>query len=262
MGDIKDFEIVDGVLIKYHGKESEVVVPEGVTVIGDKAFFECYDIDSIVLPDGVTQIGYRAFSGCLCRRIVLPQSITTIGKEAFYVCEYLDSISIPDSVEYIGDKAFSYCRYLTSITCFKTLNPNKNYKSIDGNLYTKDGKTLVSYAVGKLKHEFVVPNSVKNIGAFAFHGCEELYEISMPRGVKTIGEGAFAECVNLNTIVLPNSVSNIGEGAFFYCMSIVDFKLDEGNKNYQLIDGNLYTKDGKILVACLAGYDDTELIRK
>lgn len=256
MNDIKDFDIVDGVLTKYRGKDSEVVVPEGVTFIGDNAFFECDGVESIVLPEGITQIGYRAFSGCLCRSITLPHSIKCIGEEAFYMCEYLDKIDIPDSIESIGDKAFSYCRYLTSINCFKTLNSNKNYKSIDGNLYTKDGKTLVSYAVGKLKHEFVVPQSVKNIGSFAFHGCEEIYEIHMPQGVQIIGEGAFAECVNLHTIELPKSISSIGKDAFFYCVSMIDFQLDEKNKYFQLINGDLYKNDGSLVAKCESKNDN------
>ena len=54
MNDIKDFEIADGVLVKYRGKDSEVVVPEGITVIGDESFMENYHIDKIILPNGVT----------------------------------------------------------------------------------------------------------------------------------------------------------------------------------------------------------------
>lgn len=255
MSDIKDFEILDGVLIKYHGNDSDVVVPKGVTAIGDQAFCECYGIDSIVLPEGVIEIGYRAFGGCLCRRVTLPHSIKSIGEEAFYLCEFLDGISIPDSVEYIGDRAFSHCRYLTSIKCIKTTNPIKNYKSIDGNLYTKDGKKLVWYAIGNLKREFIVPAGVRSIGSYAFNGCLEIHEIHLPYGVHTIGEGAFAECAELHTIELPRSVSSIGEEAFFDCESMIDFQLDEKNKYFRLIDGDLYTKDGNLVAKCKSSND-------
>lgn len=59
-----DFQIKDGVLVKYKGTDSEVTVPDGVTVIGRSAFKDNQTIISVILPDGVTRIEKRAFDGC------------------------------------------------------------------------------------------------------------------------------------------------------------------------------------------------------
>ena len=64
MSDLKDFEILDGELIKYKGKDSDVVVPDGVTAIGGCAFDRCHRLMSVTIPEGVTRIGRWAFSGC------------------------------------------------------------------------------------------------------------------------------------------------------------------------------------------------------
>ena len=56
-----EFEIENGVLLKYHGARADVTVPEGVTQIGKDAFHDCWTLRSVFIPDGVTQIGAGAF---------------------------------------------------------------------------------------------------------------------------------------------------------------------------------------------------------
>jgi hypothetical protein len=74
----------------------------------------------------------------------------------------------------IGDRAFVGCTSLTSIT----VDPNnRNYCSIDGNLYTKDQKTLIQYAIGKTDTTFVIPDSVTSIGNYTFHKCTSLTDV-------------------------------------------------------------------------------------
>ena len=75
-----DFQITNGVLTKYTGPGGDVVVPDGVTSIGDSAFSRCKTLTSIVLPEGVTSIGDGAFWGCSnLTSIVLPEGVTSIG---------------------------------------------------------------------------------------------------------------------------------------------------------------------------------------
>ena len=92
---LSDFEIVDGVLKKYKGKGGDVMIPSGITSIGERAFFDCVKVVSLKIPEGVT----------------------TIGERAFGLCSFLRSIEIPDSVTFIGERAFSFCSNLQAITC-------------------------------------------------------------------------------------------------------------------------------------------------
>ena len=110
MSNVNDFEIIDGVLIEYHGKAADVAVPEGVRKIGNCAFFDCSSLTSITIPEGVTSIGDNAFNWCnSLTSITIPEGLTKIGKGAFSDCKSLTNIRIPEGVTEIGDSAFHCC---------------------------------------------------------------------------------------------------------------------------------------------------------
>ena len=112
-----DFEIKNGVLMVYNGTGGDVVIPNGVTKIGDKAFYDCSSLTSITIPDSVTVIGIEAFCDCeSLASITIPDSVTVIGHGAFSCCGSLTSITIPNSVAEIGRSVFSFCDSITSIT--------------------------------------------------------------------------------------------------------------------------------------------------
>ena len=194
MSDIKDFVIENGVLMKYTGNEVNVVIPEGVTSIGDRAFVDCENLTSITIPDSVTNIGRAAFFGCEnLTSITIPNSVISIDDAAFKGCTSLTNISIPDSVTSIGDRAFADCENLTSIT---------------------------------------IPDSVTSIGYLAFDGCTGLTSITIPNSVKSIGDSAFSGCTSLTSITIPDSVTSIGDYAFRGCTGLTSIKVNEGNPNY------------------------------
>lgn len=117
MNNPNDFVIQQGTLIKYTGAGGDVVIPAGVTTIGDTAFKACDALISVTVPAGVTQIGKDAFCACTkLQSVQLPDGLVTVGEGAFWYCESLTSIVIPGTVSEIGKRAFGYCDKLEVVT--------------------------------------------------------------------------------------------------------------------------------------------------
>ena len=173
-----------------------------------------------MIGDSVTSIGDGAFAWCdSLTSIVIPDSVTSIGDGAFAWCGSLTSVVIGNSVTSIGNRAFMDCRSFTSIT---VADANTAYKSVDGNLYTKDGKTLIQYAVGKTDTSFTIPNSVTAIGDVAFYGCSGLTSVVIPDSVTMIDSYAFYRCDSLASVTIGNRVTSIGDYAFAHCYRLID----------------------------------------
>ena len=104
------------------------------------------------------------------------------------------SVTIGNGVTSIANNAFYNCESLTSITVNEN---NTSYYSINGNLYSKDGKTLLLYAIGKTETSFTIPNSVTSIGKMAFSSCSRLTSITIGNNVTSISSHAFYYCKGL-----------------------------------------------------------------
>ena len=207
-----------------------------VTAIGGSAFYDCDNLTGVVIPDSVTSINNYAFAYCdNLASVVIPNSVTTIGDEAFYHCGNLMSVTIPDSVTSIGGRAFASCSNLAE---FVVSENNTAYQSIDGNLYSKDGKTLVQYISQKPNAAFVVPNSVTVIGNYAFYECDNLTGVVIGDSVTSIGNHAFAYCDNLTSVIIGNGVTSIGYEAFYDCDNLVFHEYKHGK--YLGNDNNPY----------------------
>lgn len=225
----------EGKLLKYDGNDAEVIIPDGITVIGDMAF-QGYDLlTSVTIPDTVRIIDVFSFEDCTSlANITIQSSVETIDHSAFLGCTSLESIMVDEN--------------------------NANYKSIDGNLYTKDGKTLIRYAVGKKDASFVIPDGVTVIGAWAFSDCASLTSVTIPKSAKNIDHYAFVACTSLASIAISEGVEDMDGSAFIACTSLEHITVDESNTNYKSIDGNLYTKDGKTLIRYAAGKKDASFV--
>ena len=103
MSSMSDFIIENGNLTQYVGPGGDVVIPDGVTIIGDEAFRWCKGLTSVTIPDGVTRIGDGAFYGCRSlESITIPEGVTEIGEAVFSGCSRLAKLVLPESLESIG----------------------------------------------------------------------------------------------------------------------------------------------------------------
>ncbi len=260
MSSASDFIIENGVLKKYVGPGGDVTIPEGVTSIGDSAFYGCEKLTGITLPDSVTSIGNGAFGWCKSlTSITIPDSVTSIGNEAFWGCGSLTSITLPDSVTSIGDGAFRCCSSLTSITLPDSVTSiggeafsgcssltsitlpdgvtsigDKTFKGCK-KLADPEGFVIVKgvlYDYCGSSRKIVVPDSVTSIGNGAFYICSRLTSITIPDGVTSIGDKAFADCKSLTNVTFPENITAIGDDLFGESCS-KHIKIHYGGKLYK-----------------------------
>ena len=225
---------------------TSIEIPDSVTSIGVSAFSGCSEVTSLTIGSGISTISNYAFGHMTnLASVSIPTNVTIIGDYAFYECTSLEEVIIPDSVTSIGNNAFDACTSLETVTVsagveriggsafarctsLKNINVeagNTNYMSIDGNLYTKDGKTLLQYALGKENEEFTIPAAVTTIQPGAFEGASNLKSLVVSEGITTIGYGMFKNCVGIESIVLSSTVTEIGASAFEGCKSLSNVSL-------------------------------------
>nr|WP_279546044.1 leucine-rich repeat domain-containing protein [Lachnoanaerobaculum sp. Marseille-Q4761] len=178
---------------------TKVEIPKGVTAIGESAFYNCTNLESIIIPEGVTAIGDRAFYNCTnLESIIIPEGVTVIGESAFYNCTNLESIIIPETVKKIDIYAFNNCNSLKSIEIPKAVAAVYPGAFLDCNSLEE-----VSFL-----------GNIIEINKSAFEGCEKLKKIKLPESLEKIDELAFSNCSSLSDIDIPEGIKAVGEDAF------------------------------------------------
>ena len=186
--------------------------------LSDRPWYEYADkIEKVVIQEGVTSIGQNAFCGCRSLTSVsIPSSVYSIKYGAFESCYSITSINIPATVSSFSPEAFNYCDKLMAINI---ASGHPEYKTIDGNVYTKTGGTLIRFAPGK--STFDIKSDVEYIGEAAVACCNNLTSVTIPSNVKEILSNAFEGC-NLKKVNMSEGLRKINGGAFAYCHELTE----------------------------------------
>lgn len=267
-----------------------------VTSIGENAFRERTRLVTVIVPDCIETIGMYAFYGCSSLESVefgVSSKLNTIESYAFLSCTSLTTFNIPKSVKVIESDPFAgtalteitipssvtniYSFECTTLENINVEDNNTTYKSVNGVLYSENGKTLIQYPSGRKDASFtipstvtdisnafenasylkniIIPESVQNIGSYAFARCESLESIEIPYG-ENILDNTFRWCSSLTSITIPQSVTDIWKYTFSYCNSLttINYKgtVEQWNAIYKSTD---YDSDsGDYIVYCMDGY--------
>lgn len=175
----------------------------------DKATKTVMNIPGYIDGHKIEVIAKEFTRGCIgISKVHIPNTVTEIQRGAFVYTKRIQSISISSSVNKIADDVFSGNNCLK----FTVDSNNKYFQAINGDLYSKDGKTLVS-ATGSSMTK--IPSFVEVIGGDAFCGNDHIVDITIPATVKKISYAAFASCKNLrNVIIEGNGLTTVESRAF------------------------------------------------
>jgi hypothetical protein len=189
------------------GKLVAIDIPNSVTTIEPEAF--CYSgLSSVKFPEGLTRISSKMFCGCEFTSLEIPNGVEYIDDEAFHFCEKLYSVTIPESVKWIGEDAFSLCYGLKTVV-WNARNCNIPEAVGYGSPIGLDGvdprRCITSISFG---------DSVEYIPAEVCRDAIGLVSVTIGKNVKEIGKYAFEGCDAIESVVIPATVSSVGYGAF------------------------------------------------
>ena len=225
---------------------TSISIPDSVTSIGVWAFDEC--------PKLTLTVGRNSYAEQYAKENNIPYTVQdTTENNASYampddsddweyriladgtaeITEYSNpnatNVQIPEAlngmkVTDVAENAFLLCLNNSS---FVVSPDHPTLAVIDGVLFSKPDKRLISYPKAKEGDTYAIPQGIKIIGKFAFSYCTSLTSISLPNSVTSIENNAFAQCSSLTSISIPDSVTSIGDEAFVTCSSLADVTIPD-----------------------------------
>lgn len=188
---------------EYRKEISAVHLPDGLTRIGDLAFYECSALQIVSMPDTVMEVGWYAFSGCSSMTMLdLSSNLKTIDEGGFRECSALTSLRLPASLTSIGYQGFYRCESLTEIT---------------------------------------IPSSVKEMGFSAFAFCYNLIRANVQASISKLPDWTFYGCGRLTDVKLSADIKAVGKLAFYNCSSLTNISYPGEEKDREQIDQDIRT---------------------
>ena len=242
-GVLPDYPIGKAPWFEFNDQIDTVILKEGVTRIGDYAFYNCTELTSVEIPEGVTYIGESAFACCQSlESVTIPGSVTEIGEGAFESCDSMIALELTSGLKCVGAFAFSECVALRELVLPDTVERIERS----------------AFAGTMALHELVIPGNVQEIGDNAFNGCIQLSSLTLSEGIRVIEEMAFSNCSDLTEVLIPASVECLGDGVFSDCLAMEQITVASENEHYVVRDDILYSKDLSVLVHYPASKEEQE----
>lgn len=195
-------------IVEYTGPGGAVIIPNTtngllVTSIGDAAFFNNSTLTSVTVGTNVANIADQAFSYSSLTNVTLPASVTNIAFDAFHDCNNLIAITVAAN--------------------------DPDYSSVAGVLFNQNQTTLLTFPEGEAG-SYAVPNTVTDIGTYAFF-----------------------DSSNLTSVAISTNVSIIEDYAFYFCPDLTAITVNTNNQSYSSVNGVLFDKSQDTLIAYPAG---------
>ena len=254
----QSLKTIDSDAFSYNDLVGEIIIPDNVTDVNSNAFRENKKLTGIYLGRSVKKFELTAIDNCpnICNITVSDDneyfssySGVLYDKSAIkMICipsAIEGGIIIPKTVEQFTAASVDDCEKLTAIYVEEG---NAKYKSIDGILYSADGKILVRCPVGRIGaviltegteqigaqafldskiDSIIFPTTLKEIGLQSFYHCYKIKKLSFNEGLETIGRQAFNYCNHLTEVSFPSTLKSIGYSAFASCNIIGELILPD-----------------------------------
>ena len=249
----------------------DIAVGSSLTTIGASAFRYCSGLTSFTIPVTVTTIyGWDTFADCTSLKDVYcyaaPFTAWEVDDYSFSAPTKFHVLNAsawsanynPDNVEFVGDLSSitGYCGD-PSVNSGKDVTwtlTNAGVLTISGTGDMEDFNSEVSPWEGYrgIITSIFIMDGVTSIGYEAFYGCEGLTSITIPNSVTSIGDYAFEFCEYLTEVTIGSGVTSIGDYAFYGCVRLKTITVS-GGTNLKVVNGVLFTYDGKLLIKYPAG---------
>lgn len=252
---IRALAFYDSMGLSTNNTLTEVILPEGLTTIGNSAFAMCENLQKVNIPRSVRTLGRWMFEECKALRkveipegvieipasafyhgvgitsIIIPSSVATIGNYAFSGCTNLESITIPSSVSTLGGDVFYECVNLQSATILA------NVEVLPVNFFMEASKlqnVTLSPSIKTLESNsfsatgltaFTIPPHITVIKAGAFSYCKDLHTVTLPAGLAQLEWSIFYECTQLSSVTIPEGIKELGAEMFRGCIALESIDL-------------------------------------